>query len=92
MAGRTACIPSHPGNSGALLPHHPSPKQHNQLTLRIYPSKTTYIAGEKVSGLLELDVLIGNNKLSLGELGIEFTGLEGKLWLLPFIFNFGNRV
>jgi hypothetical protein len=59
------------------LPASPSPTGHNKLGLKILISSGLWLAGETVSGALE--IAVNSTELALGEVGIEFSGFEGEL-------------
>lgn len=58
------------------LPIYPSPTGHSSLKLKLIPSKLIYLAGERVTGMLEVGV--SSDVLALGEIGIEFSAFEGE--------------
>lgn len=58
------------------LPIYPSPTGHSSLKLKLLPSKPIYLAGERVTGMLEVGV--SSDALALGEIGIEFSAFEGE--------------
>ena len=60
------------------LPIYPSPTGHSKLSLKLLPAKSIYLAGERVTGMLEVGV--SSDALALGEIGIEFSAFEGEHW------------
>ena len=70
-SGSLPAAPAPPGRRGDT-----TTISNAQLGLKLAVERGAYVAGQQVKGVLELSV---KGQLALGEVGIEFLGVEGAL-------------